>query len=80
MPTRPVQISIDQDLLQRLDADPETKQKGRSALIAAAVELYLRAKQRRDTEARIAAAYSGQAAAMAEEVSDFIDAQAWPED
>lgn len=79
MPAKPIQISIDTDLLRRIDADPEAKQKGRSALVRAAVEVYLTAKERREREARIARAYSGQADAMLDEVADLIRAQEWRE-
>lgn len=79
MTVKPVQISIDTELLRRIDADPETQEKGRSAVIRAAVQFYLTAKERRELEARIARAYAGQADAMLDEVADLILAQEWPE-
>ena len=80
MPAKPVQISIDFELLRRIDADPETREKGRSAFIRSAVSSYLRAKRRREVDAAISAAYTGAADAMMAEVSDLLDAQAWPDD
>ena len=79
MPAKPVQISIDVKLLRRIDADPVTREKGRSAFIRSAVSSYLRAKQRRDVDAAIGAAYAGAAGAMLAEVKDLLDAQAWPD-
>jgi len=40
-PVRPVQISMDAALLRRIDADPEVRQRGRSAFIRSAIEMYL---------------------------------------
>ncbi len=61
MTVRPVQISIDNDLLGRIDSDPEVRDKGRSAFIRTAVRLYLKAKERREIEARLAGAFAGEA-------------------
>ncbi len=80
MPAKPVQVSIDLELLRRIDADPETRKRGRSAFIRSAVSSYLRAKRRREVDSAIAAAYAGAGDAMLAEVSDLLDAQAWPED
>ena len=79
MPAIPVQISIDSELLRQIDADPEVREKGRSAFVRAAVRLYLAAKERRELEARIASAYDGEADAMLEEVAELIGVQEWPE-
>ena len=78
MPARPVQISIDAELLRRIDADPEVRERGRSAFVRAAVEAYLRARRRREMDAQIAAAYDGRADEVLEDVSDLIGEQAWP--
>jgi metal-responsive CopG/Arc/MetJ family transcriptional regulator len=80
MAAKPVQISIDTGLLERIDADPETRTRGRSAFVRSAVEQYLAAKQRRQIDLAIAAAYGGQADVMHAEIADLMDAQAWPED
>lgn len=78
MTVRPVQISMDQQLLERIDGDPETHEKGRSAFIRAAVESYLSAKEQREIEARLVHAYAGQADVMFGEVDELLDAQTWP--
>ena len=79
MPTRPIQISIDEELLERIDRDPEAKERGRSAFLRAAASFYLAAKERREIDRRILAAYRGEADAMIDEVAEFMDLQQWPE-
>ena len=78
MPTRPIQVSIDVDLLERIDADPETRERGRSAFLRSAAELYLSAKERRAIDDEIRRAYSGQADAMADEIAELLGEQEWP--
>jgi metal-responsive CopG/Arc/MetJ family transcriptional regulator len=80
MPAKPVQVSIDLDLLRRIDADPETREKGRSAFVRSAVSSYLAAKRRKAIDVAIGAAYGGAADAMETEVSELLGAQAWPPD
>lgn len=80
MPVKPVQISIDTGLLERIDADPETRTRGRSAFVRSAVERYLAAKERRLIDAQIAAAYGDTAEAILAEVADIMDLQAWPDE
>lgn len=48
-----IQITVDDDLLQRLDADADVRRDGRSAVIRRAAEAYLASAERR----RIAEAY-----------------------
>ena len=80
MAAKPVQISIDTALLRRIDADPEAREKGRSAFVRSAVELYLTAKERQEIESRLRRAYAGQADALLGEIEDLIGDQAWPSD
>ena len=80
MPAKPVQISIDADLLERVDADAETRARGRSAFVRSAIEQYLRRKGRRQIDAQIEAAYRGRADAMLAESANVMDAQEWPDD
>ncbi len=80
MAVRPVQISMDNDLLGRIDSDPEVRDKGRSAFIRSAVRLYLKAKKRREIEARLAAAYGGEADALLDEIEALLGEQSWPSD
>jgi metal-responsive CopG/Arc/MetJ family transcriptional regulator len=80
MPVKPVQISIDTALLERIDADPETRTRGRSAFMRSAIERYLAAKERRQIDAQIAAAYGDRPEALLAEIADMVDAQAWPDE
>lgn len=79
MPAQPVQVSIEKALLKRIDMDPETKKCGRSAFIRSAVELYLRAKERRGIDDAIRRAYSGKQDELLAEIDDLIEVQEWPE-
>lgn len=78
MAAKPVQVSIDTTLLRRIDADPETRERGRSALIRSAVELYLAAKERQEIESSLQRAYAGEADALLAEIEDLMGDQAWP--
>lgn len=80
MPAKPVQISIDVQLLRRVDAQPETQKRGRSAFVRSAIESYLRVKERQGVDEAIAAAYGGKADAMLAEVEGLLDVQAWPQE
>ncbi len=79
MAAKPVQISIDEDLLRRIDRDSEARRVGRSAFIRKALSTYLHAKERRDVDEAIRHAYEGQADDLLEEVQDLMGAQEWPE-
>ncbi len=78
MPSRPVQISIDVELLKKVDRDEETKRTGRSGVIRRALEYYLEAKRRRGVDLQLRQAYARKP--LEQEVLDVIAAQAWPED
>lgn len=80
MAARPVQVSIDTKLLQRIDRDPETRHEGRSAFIRRAVEVYLEAKRRREVDHQLVKAFRGAADEMLHEVEAILKAQRWPED
>lgn len=80
MSAKPVQISMDEELLERVDADPETLEKGRSAFVRSAIEIYLTAKERQEIDRRIVSAYRGEADAMLDEISDLLGEQVWPEE
>jgi metal-responsive CopG/Arc/MetJ family transcriptional regulator len=79
MAAKPVQVSIDDELLKRIDRDSEAKRLGRSAFIRNTVAAYLQAKERRDTDAAIRRAYAGEANDVVDEIEEPIGAQAWPE-
>ena len=80
MSAKAVQISIDEDLLRRVDAQPETRQRGRSAFVRSAIESYLRARKRRDIDRAISTAFGTHGDAMLHEVDGLLDAQTWPDD
>ena len=69
---------MDTELLRRIDADPEVRERGRSALIRSAVEMYLHAKRRREIDTQIASAYAGRADDLLDEVADLMAGQEWP--
>lgn len=80
MPARPIQMSMDPQLLRRVDADPEAKRRGRSAFIRAAIESYLRLKEREAFDEQLRRAYQGKAAELEREFRPLMEAQAWRED
>jgi len=69
---------MDAELLRRIDADPEVRERGRSVFIRSAIEMYLRARQRREIDEQFKKAYTGHADEMLVEISDLMDAQEWP--
>lgn len=72
-----MQVTIDERLLAALDADPEVKNDGRSAVVRRAVALYLR--RRRDRT--IAEAYRRAYAKLPnpEDVGPWAEDPLWPE-
>jgi len=78
MPARPVQVSIDEDLLRRIDADPEARRHGRSAFLRAAATLYLESKRRRATDAALQRAFPGAEDDMLSEIENLLGTQSWP--
>ena len=79
MPAKPVQISIDRELLARIDRDPQTKKQGRSAFVRDAVELYLATKHRREVDRQIATAYRNKSHDLLVDAEAWIKEQVWPE-
>ena len=63
---------MDPALLARIDAGLEAQDKGRSAFIRSAVRFYLKVKERREIEARLAQAFSGEADSLLEEIEAFM--------
>lgn len=77
---KPVQISMDEELLERIDRDPEVQARGRSAFVRSAVELYLAAKARHRIDEQLVAAYAGRADELLSEIAELLPAQEWPSD
>lgn len=69
---KPVQVILDEELLERLDATPEVKKYGRSAVLRQAAEEYLHRRDSREIAERYAAAY-GQASDIGEELAGWED-------
>jgi metal-responsive CopG/Arc/MetJ family transcriptional regulator len=80
MRSQAIQVSMDPELLKKIDRDPEVKKRGRSAFIRSAVELYLKAKRRREIDTEIARAYERSADDMLDDVAELVGAQKWPGD
>jgi len=64
MTARSIQISIDPELLAEVDAQLETHEHGRSAVIRRALRIYLEIKQRREIDREYERAYGGGAMAF----------------
>ena len=56
---RPIQISMDESLLERIDGDSEAQSLGRSAFLRYVVARYLDEKRERDLVEAYRRAYSG---------------------
>lgn len=80
MAAKPVQISLDEKLIARIDRDAQTKREGRSAFVRDAVQLYLEAKRRRATDAAIAAALAPRKRELLGEVEAMLEGQSWPDE
>jgi metal-responsive CopG/Arc/MetJ family transcriptional regulator len=75
---KPIQVTFDEELLARLDSDPEVRQHGRSEVLRRATAAYLR----RSRAKRIAEAYRrayGGAAGLGAEFAGWESEGAWPE-
>ena len=73
-----IQITMDEALLARLDADDEVRRDGRSAVIRRAADEYLRRRRRRAIANQYARAY-GAGGSLGEEFSGWEDEGSWPE-
>ena len=78
MRKRVIQITIDEPLLRKLDADPEVKREGRSVVIRRAAAEYLRRRRRSE----IADAYRrgyGKKPPGTDEFGPFVEGS-WPDE
>ena len=73
-----IQITVDERLLARLDADPEAKRSGRSAVFRRAVDEYLRRRRRHLIAESYRAAY-GAKPGLGREWEGWDEEGAWPE-
>jgi metal-responsive CopG/Arc/MetJ family transcriptional regulator len=75
---KPIQIMIDEELLERLDADEEVRRTGRSAVLRRAAAEYLR----RSRASRIAEGYRrayGSKKGLGKEFAGWENEGSWPE-
>jgi Ribbon-helix-helix protein, copG family len=73
-----VQITLDEALLARLDADEEVRRDGRSAVIRRATDEYLRRRRSRAIADQYVRAY-GPNPDLGEELAGWEHEGAWPE-
>jgi metal-responsive CopG/Arc/MetJ family transcriptional regulator len=73
-----IQITVDEKLLARLDADSEVRRYGRSAVLRRAAEEYLRRGRKRALASQYAKAYGGKAG-LGAEFAGWEDEGSWPE-
>ena len=74
---RAVQITLDERLLARLDADSEVRRYGRSAVLRRAAEEYLRRRRKRTIASQYAKAYGAQPN-LGAEFSGWEEEGSWP--
>ena len=74
---KPLQITIDEPLLKRLDADDEVKRDGRSAVIRRAIAEYLRRRRKRVVTESYRRGYAD---GVGEELSEWVSEGTWPDD
>lgn len=73
-----IQITMDEKLLAKLDADEETKRDGRSAVLRRAAADYLRRRRRHAIADTYRKAYS-KSAGLGNEFENWEDEGIWPE-
>jgi metal-responsive CopG/Arc/MetJ family transcriptional regulator len=76
---KPIQVMFDEALLQRLDADDEVRQSGRSAVLRRAAADYLRRRRVKRTADAYKRAYGAKRAGLDLELQGWPDEGAWPE-
>jgi metal-responsive CopG/Arc/MetJ family transcriptional regulator len=73
-----IQITLDEALLARLDADAEVQREGRSAVLRRAADEYLRRRRRRAIADQYERAYGGHPG-LGEEFRGWEGEGEWPE-
>jgi len=74
---KPIQITLDERLLARLDADSEVRRHGRSAVLRRAAEEYLHRRRKQTIASQYAKAY-GAEPGLGAEFSGWEDEGSWP--
>ena len=73
-----IQITLDEGLLARLDADAEVRRDGRSAVLRRAADEYLRRRRRRAIADQYSKAY-GEMGGLGREFEGWETELSWPE-
>jgi metal-responsive CopG/Arc/MetJ family transcriptional regulator len=73
-----IQVTLDDALLARLDADEEVRRDGRSAVLRRAADQYLRNRRKRVVTEQYVKAY-GEGTGLGSDFSGWDDEGAWPE-
>ena len=73
-----IQVTLDEKLLARLDADDEVRRDGRSAVIRRATAEYLRKRRKHRIAQQYAKAY-GHGSGLGTEFEDWEAEGVWPE-
>lgn len=74
-----IQVTLDEALLARLDADDEVRREGRSAVLRRAADEYLRKRRKRAIADQYARGY-GANPGLGPEFSGWEDQGAWPDE
>ena len=76
---KPIQVTFDEALLERLDAHPAVRERGRSAVLREAAAAYLDRKDAEDIVLRYREGYRPTDGLEAE-LEGWAEAGVWPED
>ncbi len=74
-----VHVLFSEGLLSRFDADPEVKNRGRSAVLRRIVAEYLERKREADIDARYSSGYAG-GVGLGSEFEGWEDEAEWPKE
>jgi metal-responsive CopG/Arc/MetJ family transcriptional regulator len=72
-----IQITIDPELLHKIDNDEESKKKGRSAFLRQAVQYYLEQKRLKSISEQYRSGYKHESAKN-DDLTSWEDEQVWP--
>lgn len=73
-----IQVSFDEELLERLDSTEEARRDGRSAVLRRATAEYLKRRARQEVATRYRQAY-GEGEGLGDEFEGWEDQGQWPE-
>ena len=73
-----IQITIDEKLLRRFDADEQVQRLGRSAVLRQVAAEYVERRRRQAVAAQYRRAYAGAAGGLAVELEAWEGEDAWP--